>query len=96
MEEEVRSLRREIEDLRKDLEDARAMKKTLLAGGSGGGGGDAQKLVQLQTRLSAKERELKESQDEMDTLITDLLKQKASLSLEIDKLTAENNELKSS
>jgi len=99
MEEEVRSLRREIEDLRKDLEDARAMKKTLLAGGSGGGGGgggDAQKLAQLQTRLSAKERELKESQDEMDTLITDLLKQKADLSLEIDKLTAENNDLKSS
>ena len=91
MEDEVRSLRREIEELRKDVEDARAMKKTLLAGGSGGGGGggDAQKLVQLQTRLSAKERELKESQDEMDTIITDLLSQKANLSLQVDKLTAE-------
>ena len=90
MEDEVRSLRREIEELRKDVEDARAMKKTLLAGGSGGGGGggDAQKLVQLQTRLSAKERELKESQDEMDTIITDLLSQKANLSLQVDKLTA--------
>ena len=88
MEEDVRSLRREIEELRKDVEDARAMKKTLIAGGSGGGGGDAQKLVQLQTRLSAKERELKESQDEMDTIITDLLSQKANLSLQVDKLTA--------
>lgn len=95
MEDEVRSLRREIEELRKDVEDARAMKKTLLAGGSGGGGGDAQKLVQLQTRLSAKERELKESQDEMDTLVTDLLSQKANLSIQVDKLTAENCDLKS-
>jgi hypothetical protein len=77
-----------------DLEDARAMKKTLLSGGGGGGSDSAQKLAQLQTRLSAKEKELKESQDEMDSIVSDLLSQKANLTLQVDKLTQENLDLK--
>lgn len=95
-EEDIRSLRNEVESLKRDLEDARAMKKTLLSGGGGGGGGSdsAQKLAQLQTRLSAKEKELKESQDEMDSIVSDLLSQKANLTLQVDKLTQENLDLK--
>jgi hypothetical protein len=93
-EEDIRSLRNEVESLKMDLEDARAMKKTLLSGGGGGGSDSAQKLAQLQTRLSAKEKELKESQDEMDSIVSDLLSQKANLTLQVDKLTQENLDLK--
>jgi flagellar capping protein FliD len=70
------------------------MKKTLLSGGGGGRSDSAQKLAQLQTRLSAKEKELKESQDEMDSIVSDLLSQKANLTLQVDKLTQENLDLK--
>jgi hypothetical protein len=90
LEEDVQSLKKETSSLKQELDETTAMKKTLLSGV----GNEAQKLVQLQAKLLAKEKELKESQDETDQLVTELLMQKSKLLAENENLITENEMLK--